>query len=148
MDINYIPVESVQERDVDLLIIEELNVSFDFCKWFIGNLGLDLPTSTVKSFRSVSDYGLGETDILISYNTNNKKYFILLENKIDATFQSGQLERYENRGENYVQMKECDESCIALIAPKSYCENQSSFIKFITYESIEKYFLNQMNMQK
>ena len=46
MDINYIPVESVQERDVDLLIIEELNVSFDFCKWFIGNLGLDLPTST------------------------------------------------------------------------------------------------------
>ena len=40
MDYNYIPVESVQERDVDLLLIEELNVSLDFCKWFISAIGL------------------------------------------------------------------------------------------------------------
>ena len=140
MDYNYIPIESVQERDIDLLIIEELNVSLDFCKWLISSLGLKQPTSKVKAFRSISDFGLGETDILISYSVKTKIYFILVENKIDASFQDSQFERYKERKENYIKKNECDECHIILIAPKSYCENQSNFSHYISYESIKKYF--------
>ena len=140
MDYNYIPVDSVQERDIDLLIIEELNVSLDFCKWFINELELEEPTSKIKAFRSISDYGLGETDILISYSVETRTNFILVENKIDASFQNNQFERYKERGENYIKKKECDDCYIVLIAPKSYCENQSNFSNYINYESIKKYF--------
>ena len=140
MDYNYIPVDSVQERDIDLLIIEELNVSLDFCKWFINELELEAPTSKIKAFRSISDYGLGETDILISYSVETRTNFILVENKIDASFQNNQFERYKKRGENYIKKKECDDCYIVLIAPKSYCENQSNFSHYINYESIRKYF--------
>ena len=93
MDYNYIPVESVQERDVDLLIIEELNVNLEFCDWFANQLGLEKPSSKIKAFRSISDYGLGETDILISYQTKEKTKFILVENKIDASFQDNYGEK-------------------------------------------------------
>lgn len=140
MDYNYLPVESVQERDVDLLMIEELNVNLDFCNWFIGKLGLKLPTSKIKAFRSISDYGLGETDILISYRVKNKTNFILVENKIDASFQDSQYERYKKRGENYIKKNECDNSYIVLIAPKSFCDNQSNFSHYVSYESIKLYF--------
>ena len=140
MDYNYIPVDSVQERDIDLLIIEELNVSLDFCKWFINELELKEPTSKIKAFRSISDYGLGETDILISYSVETRTNFILVENKIDASFQNNQFKRYKERGENYIKKKECDDCYIVLIAPKSYCENQSNFSNYINYESIKKYF--------
>lgn len=144
---NYIPVDSVQERDIDLLIIEELNVSLDFCKWFINELELEAPTSKIKAFRSISDYGLGETDILISYSVENRTNFILVENKIDASFQNNQFERYKKRGENYIKKKECDDCYIVLIAPKSYCENQSNFSNYINYESIKKYFTDKNDIR-
>ena len=143
MNHNYIPVESVQERDIDLLIIEELNVSLEFCDWFVNQLGLEKPSSKIKAFRSISDYGLGETDILISYQTRSKTKFILVENKIDASFQDNQFERYKERGDNYVNNNKCDEYQIVLIAPRSYCETQSSFSSFISYESIKKFFTDQ-----
>ena len=143
MDYNYIPVESVQERDVDLLIIEELNVNLEFCDWFADQLGLEKPSSKIKAFRSISDYGLGETDILISYQTKSKTKFILVENKIDASFQDNQFERYKERGDNYVNNNKCDEYQIVLIAPRSYCEAQSNFSSFISYESIKKFFTDQ-----
>lgn len=143
MNHNYIPVESVQERDIDLLIIEELNVSLEFCDWFVNQLGLEKPSSKIKAFRSISDYGLGETDILISCQTRSKTKFILVENKIDASFQDNQFERYKERGDNYVNNNKCDEYQIVLIAPRSYCETQSSFSSFISYESIKKFFTDQ-----
>ena len=147
MDYNYIPVESVQERDVDLLLIEELNVSLDFCKWFISAIGLGQTVSNLKAFRSISDYGLGETDILISYSFDDRTTFILVENKIDASFQENQFERYKERGKAYLQSKKCDDYHIALVAPKSYCENQSNFSNYVSYESIKKYFADQKNIR-
>lgn len=147
MDYNYIPVESVQERDVDLLLIEELNVSLDFCKWFISAIGLGQTVSNLKAFRSISDYGLGETDILISYSVDDRTTFILVENKIDASFQENQFERYKERGKAYLQSKKCDDYHIALVAPKSYCENQSNFSNYVSYESIKKYFADQKNIR-
>ena len=39
---NILPVESIQERDIDLILLEEFNVDKGFCNWFIDKLKLPL----------------------------------------------------------------------------------------------------------
>jgi hypothetical protein len=64
-------LESVTERDVDLLLVEELKCSEGFRDWFLSHLATTLertPWRTLSSFRvrhSVSGVGkhAGETDI-------------------------------------------------------------------------------------
>ncbi|HTO35393.1 MAG TPA: PD-(D/E)XK nuclease family protein, partial [Flavobacterium sp.] len=98
----------------------------------------DLPdlTSVNGAWRSISAFGLGETDILFSYNSNDEKIFVLIENKLDASFQNEQFNRYINRADEYLTKKECDNAFAILIAPKLYCENQSDFENYLSYEKI------------
>ena len=126
-------IESVQERDVDLLLLEELNVDFDFAHWFISTLNLPDLTLVIGAWRSVSDFGLGETDILFSYQSNNDKVYLLLENKLDASFQENQAVRYKQRAQKYKDDNECNHAFSILIAPKEYCHNQKDFDTFLTY---------------
>ena len=44
---NILPVESIQERDIDLILLEEFNVDKGFCNWFIDKLKLDDPVGAV-----------------------------------------------------------------------------------------------------
>jgi hypothetical protein len=131
-----LPVESIQERDVDLILLEELITDHSFCEWFIDELKLPKLFSLNGAWRSISGFGLGETDILFSYNSIEGKIFVLIENKLDASFQDAQFERYTKRANEYLNQKECDKSFAVLVAPNLYCENQSDFEDFITYESI------------
>ncbi|HQM85052.1 MAG TPA: PD-(D/E)XK nuclease family protein, partial [bacterium] len=135
-----LPVESIQERDVDLILLEELATDNAFCEWFVAELGLPRFFSVNGVWKSISAFGLGETDILFSYNSDKRKIFVLIENKLDASFQNEQLNRYLMRAEEYLKTKECDEAFTVLIAPVLYCENQSFFEDYLTYESIAKRF--------
>ena len=67
-----------------------------------------------------------------------KRIYILIENKITASFQEQQYERYEERKKLYLRDKLCDIAYSILIAPKLYCDNQNDFEYFITYEEIIK----------
>lgn len=136
MENNLIPVESIQERDVDLILLEELSTDFTFCEWFIKELSLPPLTSINGAWKSISDFGLGETDILFSYFSYEKKIFVLIENKLDANFQYEQYDRYKSRANKYLNNKKCDISYCILTAPKLYCENQNEFDNYLTYESI------------
>ncbi len=133
-----LPVEAIQERDVDLILLEELMTDNTFCEWFVRELNLPNLTSVNGAWKSISDFGLGETDILFSYNSDNQKIFVLIENKLDATFQEEQYNRYLKRANEYLTRKECNKSFAILIAPELYCENQSDFESYLTYESIAK----------
>ncbi|MEH1009214.1 PD-(D/E)XK nuclease family protein [Winogradskyella sp. ECml5-4] len=135
-----LPVESIQERDVDLILLEELSTDNSFCEWFIRELGLPNLTSVNGSWRSISAFGLGETDILFSYNSNNKKIYVLIENKLDASFQNEQFNRYLKRVDEYLAHEECDNAFAVLVAPNFYCENQSDFENYLTYETIAERF--------
>jgi len=95
-------------------------------------------TSVNGAWSSISAFGLGETDILFSYNSNDKKIFVLIENKLDASFQDEQFNRYLKRVDKYLTKKECDNAFAVLIAPKLYCENQSDFENYLTYETISE----------
>ncbi len=137
---NIIPIESIRERDIDLLLLEELTSDYTFCEWFIKELNLPNLTSINGAWRSITAFGLGETDILFSYNSNNSKIYVLIENKLDTSFQNEQFNRYIKRAEEYITNKECDQSFTILIAPKLYCENQNQFENYLTYESIAQRF--------
>jgi hypothetical protein len=138
MEKNILPVESIRERDVDLILLEELETDNSFCEWFINELNLPKITENLGSWRSITAFGLGETDILFSYKSKSQKIYILIENKLDASFQDKQYERYLQRSENYVIDKSCDSAFTILVAPKLYCDNQSEFENFVSYEQISK----------
>lgn len=136
MENTILPIESINERDVDLILLEELVTDNSFCYWFTNELNLPEFVSSNGAWRSISDFGLGETDILFSYNSRDAKIFVLIENKLDSSFQDTQFERYLKRAEEYISKNECDKSFAILVAPKLYCENQNDFEDFITYETI------------
>ena len=140
MEQTILPVEAIQERDVDLILLEELSTDNSFCEWFIRELDLPIFTSVIGAWRSISAFGLGETDILFSYNSHEKRIFVLIENKLDASFQNEQFNRYLKRADEYLTKKECDDAFTVLIASKLYCENQSEFENYLTYESIAQRF--------
>ena len=138
MEEHIIPVESIQERDVDLILLEELSVDNGFCEWLVNEANIPVLTKPIGAWRSITGYGLGETDILFSYISETKKVFVLIENKLDASFQDEQFTRYVKRAEKYEEDNSCDEARTLLIAPEMYCENQSDFENFVTYENIAK----------
>ena len=140
MEQNILPIESIQERDVDLILLEELSTENAFCEWFVRELDLPILTSVNGAWRSISAFGLGETDILFSYNSNDEKIFVLIENKLDASFQNEQFHRYLERTDEYLTKKECNKAFAILIAPKLYCENQNDIENYLTYETIAERF--------
>ena len=139
-----LPIESIQERDIDLLLLEELYSSEAFRAWFIEH--------TIKSAQKRGQYcwvmhslcmgDLGESDLAMKYTgKDNKGYLFLIENKIDASFQPQQAMRYCHRGEKYIKEKECDAYCTVLVAPKKYIRDNEDFNFVIQYEAIKEWFL-------
>jgi hypothetical protein len=95
--LNFNKVQSITERDIDLLLLEELNVSPDFSSWFYSKVMSGNPSPILKgAWHSVSDPELGESDLIAIYDNGHA---ILIENKIDAVEQLKQAERYRLRGE-------------------------------------------------
>ena len=137
---NIIPIESIQERDIDLILLEELSTENSFCEQFVSELKLPDFSSSNGTWRSITDFGLGETDLLFSYNSFDKRIFVLIENKLNASFQFEQFIRYEKRSNEYIKKGYCDDAYCVLIAPNFYCENQIYFEKFISYELISELF--------
>lgn len=133
-----LPVEAIQERDVDIILLEELSTDISFCQWLVRELSLPELTNLNGAWRSITDFGLGETDILFSYNSCEKRIFVLIENKLDAYFQNNQFERYQKRAAEYLKKCECEEAHSVLVAPKLYVENQTDFENYISYEAIAK----------
>ena len=63
---------------------------------------------------------------------------MLVENKVDAEFQDGQVERYENRKKNCVERGDANEVRTVLLAPSDYFERPKTefFDIHISYEDL------------
>ena len=133
-------IETIRERDTDILLLEELNVNDHFATWFAQKLLLPDFTKNNGAWRSITDSGLGETDLLFSYNSLDAVIFVLIENKLDADFQERQFDRYQLRGERYILDKKCSKYFSVLFAPRQYAEDQSDFERYISYEDVKEYF--------
>ncbi|AEM70807.1 hypothetical protein Murru_1767 [Allomuricauda ruestringensis DSM 13258] len=140
-----IPVEGIQERDIDLLLLEELKSNPDFIKWFLNKtIAYENQFQTIGAWHSLSQAGLGETDVALLVQLNNKKVLFLIENKITANFQPEQESRYRKRGRLRMEKGECDEYHTVLTAPKQYIDHDHDFDFHLDYESIRDWFEQQL----
>jgi len=131
----------MEERDVDLLLLEELLVSQSFREWFLRKVGLDRPMDLVGGGRSIATAN-GESDIEIELQDDDGSVHLLVENKITATFQETQPQRYRDRGETRLASGICSTYRTVLVAPAAYLEtarqraDAAAFDALIAYEDI------------
>src|SRR4051812_20400751 len=88
---------TVEERDIDLLLMEEFHVSEPFVRWFCKQVGLMEQLAFDGAWHSVSNTD-GETDLLLRVRVGNRRIGVLIENKVAAPEQEKQDERYHRRG--------------------------------------------------
>lgn len=135
-----LPIEEIRERDIDLLLLEEIIVNENFRKFIINNLNLSKIGSFIGAYHSLTQER-GESDLVVSYTGRDKSGFlILIENKIDASFTKRQAERYRERGQIYKREKDCSDFVTVLFAPQSYIRLDHGFDYSISYETIKDWF--------
>lgn len=135
----------VCERDVDFLLLEELQCNEKFRRWVLNKVGSqpDASTEIVRLARSVATFR-GETDLLFVHRDfDGAPRAIMIENKIDAVFTPKQAERYHARGEDGIRQGEWMRYVVALIAPKKRLEGPDTapFANRISYEEAAEQLL-------
>ncbi len=137
-------IEAVQERDIDLLLLEELHVSPKFRKWFAKEITGKKMKDFVGAWHSISGPN-GESDIVFIFRVQSgEKYALLIENKVGALAQKKQPQRYSERGEEGKVKKDWDECKTCIVAPEKYLQTNKESKDYdskISYQVISKWFL-------
>ena len=142
-----IPVEAVQERDIDLLVLEELQCNSNFRDWFLlQTIGSLSHYAFIGAWHSLTQAGLGESDLVFKIGTEKEVILFLVENKVVADFQPDQAARYRQRGQIKKENGECESFYTVLLAPQKYMNGNEQFDFCITYEAIRAWFLQQTNL--
>ena len=142
-DINFIA--SINERDIDLLILEELTVSDEFRDWFSARLfSCTVYSAAAGAWHSVVAADNRESDLLFIFlSQSGERVAILIENKIDAPPQPQQAQGYKSRGEQGEADGFWDSFKTCLIAPERYLTSSRQTELYdheISYEEILAYF--------
>lgn len=116
MDLTEQPaVLAVQERDSDLLLLEELHATPDFAQWWCEQLGLQ-DASFDGAWHSVFNAD-GETGVLLRVRVCAARVGVLIENKVAAAEQHKQAARYHRRGAQGVSDGWFDRYITCMVAP-------------------------------
>jgi hypothetical protein len=138
-------VAGVCERDLDLLLLEELTSSVAFCRWFVSR-AVSWPSQfrSLRSVRRSVTRSSGESDLELTVQLESGTVArLLIENKIDAAFQPDQSDRYRLRSRASIGQGECAECATVLVAPARYFgadDELKGFDGRITYEDIRTWF--------
>ncbi|MEP6907461.1 MAG: hypothetical protein ABI858_05705 [Pseudoxanthomonas sp.] len=147
-------IAKIYERDMDLVLVEELESSNEFRIWLASRVfGTDCFLSHLRATHSVVDESNRESDVIFRFHSKIDASSeigikaILLENKIDAIAQPNQGMDYGNRGKSGRDRGEWLDFKTCLVAPKSYLKSylqtssdEDSFDECISYEEILSYF--------
>lgn len=143
-------VSPIEERHIDYILEEEFSVNPGFLRFFLEQASLtafdkgriigladDSKCIAVRSATTVD----GETDLLVKYGAQNGglPIAILIEDKIRASFQPNQPERYRTRGEEG-KRKGWSHHWTCLVAPSKYFANSGEFDAVVTLETLHDYF--------
>jgi hypothetical protein len=128
----------LHERDIDVLMQEELIFNRQVCEIFSKALTLD--ELRIHQCRlSVVDQ-TGETDLFALFSLGAQRGVLLIENKIDAAFQPRQPERYRERATALASEAGYKWIFCVLIAPRQYIgansEASGHFDAIIAYEDL------------
>lgn len=140
------PFRLLAERDMDLLVLEEMHASAPFRNWLVGKLynGSRRVRRFLGAWHTPSNGALGSVDILFLFEeASGRKCAILIENKIDQPKQDLQAQRYFEFGEKGVEEKAWDEYLTCLFSPQAYfskLEPSEYFSSYLSYEELEGWF--------
>ncbi|MFZ4748572.1 MAG: PD-(D/E)XK nuclease family protein [Sphingomonas sp.] len=132
------------ERDIDLLLVEELYASPSFVKWMAQRAGLkgEIASSTVLHSKRRTR-SRREIDIFVDLQIRGAgRCALLIENKLDASEQPDQAESYREElhriADNYPG------AAMLMVCPQAYARQHPGFTgKFdavVTYEALADYF--------
>ena len=139
----------VEERHIDYILEEEFNLNRDFLRFFLDQARLGAPDQTVifacaddaqcAAVRSVTTRE-GESDLLVTYGPSvGLPTAILIEDKIRASFQPRQPERYRERGD-CGKGKGWSQYWTCLVGPRKYIAKSTAFDATVSIEALQKYF--------
>lgn len=140
-------LQSVSERDIDMLLVEELESSAQFREWLASRVYAQ-PTykGRIGTWHSVSDPKLGESDMVFLFsNETDGRAAVLIENKIDAPPQPNQGTRYRERGFIGQEQGLWDDFRTCVVAPEKYLKSTKHTEQYdaeISYEEIMAFFLS------
>ena len=137
-----IRIPYVIERDVDLLLLEELVASPRFQAWLLSRVGVEVTAHLVEAHHSVNTLN-GESDLELTFQTSSGLIKILIENKVGAAFQPNQPERYQERARQYMASGEFQAVRTAITAPRNYFGDEDLTFGFdasVTYEDVLAWF--------
>jgi hypothetical protein len=137
-------IEAVQERDMDLLLLEELIVSAEFRGWIVEQITGEKIKEFMGAWHSICD-SKSEFDIVVLFlSESGTRYAIFIEDKIGAMAQKDQPQRYANRGHEGIVKKEWDVFKTCIVAPKRYLEINKEAKEYdsqLSYEELGAWFL-------
>ena len=132
------------ERDIDLLLVEELYASSAFVSWVAARAGIrgGVDASTVLHSKRRTR-SRREIDIFIELQTRDAgRRALLIENKLDATEQPDQAESY--REELHRIADDYSGAAMLIVCPQAYTREHAAFTKkfdaVVTYEELADYF--------
>ncbi len=132
----------ILEHDMDMLILEEFACSVEFSKIFLNKIDIS-DAKVISTWQSKTDSELGESDMTVVFEYNDKKIALLIEDKIDAIAMPEQPARYVLRGNKGVADGEYDSYHVFIVAPREYLnknEKAKEYPNSVSYEEIKMYF--------
>jgi hypothetical protein len=135
----------VTERDIDLLLVEELRSSPTFRIWWLTQVGYETPAQheLIDVRHSVIDASKGESDLIVRVRGGDgRRCAVMIEDKVSANAQPDQARRYRDRGE-YGTPLEWDRYITVMTAPRSYLSAQPEARGYdaqISHEAIRSWF--------
>jgi len=132
-------VSYVVERDVDLVVVQLIQTSQEFRDWLTDRLGFDTAVNEFRGVKHSVTTATGESDIEAGFQTvEGSNQIALIENKINASMQERQVERYFERGRDYLEKGDWHDFSVTLIAPEAYVSKSErrEFDTVITYEQM------------
>jgi len=133
--------ECIQERDIDLLLMEEWCVNPDFAEFFLGRImSVDFDITDRTAWHSITDDAYGESDVVLTFRNGEQRIAVLVEDKIDAIPQPDQATRYQLRADKMKSSGQFDQIYICIVAPEHYLENDvEEYPNRISYETLERF---------
>jgi hypothetical protein len=141
-----VSISGVCERDLDLFLIEELVADHNLLTWLFKRCDLGEPVADKTSFTHSATTGNGESDVEIRATlTDGRSVIMLVENKVAASFQPRQAERYRERAEDFCRNGVSHSATTVLFAPAAYIggnPQNHGFDATLSYEELRDWIGN------
>lgn len=133
---------AVPERDIDVFHTYSFALDEGYLKLFTDKLDWEISDPMITSIEISKVINGGESDVTVRFTSKEKKYGILIEDKINAEAQPDQCARYYLRGDQSVKNGDYDIYAVFICAPEDYLKHNQEAAEYknqISFQEIEEY---------